>query len=130
VAAISLSGDFDGDGKSDIAFWLPSSGTWQIAYSSDGSQHTRPNFVVSPTSGAPYAEDEWVGHTLRIGDAMVRIDRGDVRCIVVNVDPRTAQADAPMLKTIGHHRHARAGVYGTTVSSGLVHVGDPVMLVR
>src|SRR5258708_39810752 len=39
----------------------------------------RPNFVIAPTSGAPYAEDEWVGRSLRIGDTSVRIDRRDGR---------------------------------------------------
>src|SRR5258708_35937650 len=35
----------------------------------------RPNFVIAPTSGAPYAEDEWVGRSLRIGDTSPRIHR-------------------------------------------------------
>ena len=34
MAAQSLSGDFDGDGKSDLAVWAPSTGIWQIQHSS------------------------------------------------------------------------------------------------
>lgn len=41
MAAISLSGDFDGDGKSDIAIWTPGNVTWQITYSSTGVTHTQ-----------------------------------------------------------------------------------------
>ena len=41
MAAVSLSGDFDGDGKSDIAIWTPGNVTWQITYSSTGATHTQ-----------------------------------------------------------------------------------------
>jgi hypothetical protein len=41
MTTASLSGDFDGDGKADIAFWVPGTGTWNITYSSDGSQHSQ-----------------------------------------------------------------------------------------
>jgi uncharacterized protein YcbX len=88
----------------------------------------RPNFVIAPASGTPYAEDEWVGGLLHIGDACVRVDRRDTRCVIVNVDPGRGQPDAPMLKIIGRDRRACAGVYGSTVRPGLVKLGDPVRL--
>lgn len=88
----------------------------------------RPNFVISPASGAPFAEDDWVGCTVHIGGATVRADRRDTRCVIVNVDPDTGQPDAPMLKLIGRHHHACAGVYGTVVRPGLVKVGDAVTM--
>jgi len=88
----------------------------------------RPNVVIAATSDAPYAEDEWVGRSLHIGDAMVRVDRRDTRCVIVNVDPGTGQPDAPVLKIIGRHRRARAGVYGSTMRPGLVQVGDLVTI--
>ena len=84
----------------------------------------RPNIVITATSGGPYAEDEWVGRSLHIGAATVRVDRRDSRCVVVNVDPATGEPDAPVLKTIGRHRRAMAGVYGSTMRPGLIRVGD------
>ena len=88
----------------------------------------RPNVVITATSGLPYAEDEWVGCSLHIGAAIVRVDRRDTRCVIVNVDPATGKPDAPVLKIIGWHRRAQAGVYGSTVRPGLIRVGDLVTI--
>ena len=90
----------------------------------------RPNVVVTLDSGAPFEEDEWVGSAVRIGAAVVRIDRRDSRCTVVNVDPASGLPDSHLLKAIGTTRGAYAGVYGTTVLPGLIRVGDPVVVER
>jgi uncharacterized protein YcbX len=88
----------------------------------------RPNFVIAPESGSAYAEDDWVGGVLQIGAAMVSIDRRDTRCVIVDVDPRTGRPDAKLLKHLGKHRDALAGVYGTVVQPGQVKVGDAVLI--
>jgi uncharacterized protein len=88
----------------------------------------RPNVVVTLESGAPFEEDGWVESAIRIGSAVVRIDRRDSRCVVVNVDPVSGLADSHLLKVIGTTRQACAGVYGTTVLPGLIRVGDPVVV--
>jgi uncharacterized protein YcbX len=88
----------------------------------------RPNVVVTLDSGAPFEEDQWVGSTVRFGSAVVRIDRRDSRCVVVNVDPASGLPDSNLLKVIGTARGACAGVYGTTVLPGLIRVGDPVIV--
>ena len=86
----------------------------------------RPNVVVTLDSGAPFEEDEWVGSAVRIGAAVVRMDRRDSRCVIVNVDPASGLPDSHLLKVIGTARGACAGVYGTTVRPGLIRIGDPV----
>jgi uncharacterized protein YcbX len=88
----------------------------------------RPNIVITPTTEAPYAEDTWVGSTLRIGDVAIRVDRRDSRCVTVNVNPRTGQPDGPVLKAIGQHRRSYAGVYGSTMKPGCLEVGDDVTI--
>jgi uncharacterized protein len=88
----------------------------------------RPNLLVEPAHGAAFAEDGWVGAVLQVGEAMMRVDRRDERCAVVNVDPATAERDPAVLKAIGRERRACLGVYGSTVRPGRVAVGDPVVL--
>jgi uncharacterized protein len=88
----------------------------------------RPNLLVEPADGAPFAEDGWVGRVLRVGEALLRVDRHDERCAVVNVDPATAERDPAVLKAIGRERRACLGVYGSTVRPGRVAVGDPVIV--
>ena len=90
----------------------------------------RPNVVVTLDSGVPFEEDEWVGSAVRIGAAVVRMDRRDSRCIIVNVDPASGLPGSRLLQVVGSARRACAGVYGTTVLPGLIRVGDPVVIER
>jgi uncharacterized protein YcbX len=86
----------------------------------------RPNLVIDGSSARPFREDAWVGRVLRIGALRMRIDKRDQRCVMVNVDPVTAQRSPVVLRTIARERDACLGVYGSTVQPGRVAVGDPV----
>jgi uncharacterized protein YcbX len=88
----------------------------------------RPNLLVAATSRSAFLEDRWVGAVLRIGDARMRIDQRDSRCVMVNIDPATAERDPAILRAIVADRAACLGVYGSTVAPGRVAIGDPVFL--
>lgn len=88
----------------------------------------RPNVLVEATGDAAFPEDGWVGSVLRIGGASMRVDQRDQRCVVVNVDPETAERDPAVLRTIVRERAACLGVYGSTVRPGPVAVGDRVVV--
>jgi len=45
----------------------------------------RPSVVVTLDSRTPFEADDLVGSDARIGAAVVRMDRRDSRCIIVNV---------------------------------------------
>ena len=86
----------------------------------------RPNLVIE--AGEPFAEEGWIGKVLTIGGFQMRVDRRDERCVMVDVNPDTGRRDAQILKRLGRERDACLGVYGTTVTPGVVRVGDPVSL--
>jgi uncharacterized protein len=87
----------------------------------------RPNLLVE-AEGDGFPEEAWVGCTLQIGGALLRVDRRDRRCVVVNVDPATAERDPVVLRAIARQRQAQLGVYGSTVRPGRVAVGDTVVV--
>jgi uncharacterized protein YcbX len=86
----------------------------------------RPNLLIEAARDEPFAEDEWVGSVLQIGEARMRVDLRDERCVMVNVDPSTGERDPAILKTIARERGACLGVYGSTVTPGRIAVGDAV----
>jgi uncharacterized protein YcbX len=88
----------------------------------------RPSIVVDAPSSGDFPEDGWIGRTLRIGGLRMRVDQRDERCVMINVDPASAERDARVLRAVARARDGCLGVYGSTVAPGRVAVGDPVHL--
>jgi uncharacterized protein YcbX len=93
----------------------------------------RANIVLETLDLEPFLEDKWVGGTLVFGDSQsaprVRVTQRDVRCMMINLNPDTAKQDARVLKTAVQLNDNNAGVYGTVVQTGKIHVGQVVSLV-
>jgi uncharacterized protein len=85
----------------------------------------RPNLLVD-APGRDFPEDDWVGRTLRIGTVTMRVDKPDMRCVVITMDPVTLAKDPAILRAVARERGNRFGVYGSTVEPGRVAVGDLV----
>jgi len=47
---------------------------------------------------------------------------------MINIDPETGEQDGRVMKTAVRLNKNNAGVYGTVVQTGTIHVGDPVSL--
>lgn len=81
-----------------------------------------------------HEEDTWIGETLRLGAALVRV-RGHVgRCLVTQRDPETGVTDLPTLDLLRSYRSGldtseplAFGVYGEVLEPGRVAVGDAVV---
>ena len=91
-------------------------------------QRFRPNILVEAADDTPFPEDAWVGRVLRFGSARMRVDKRDGRCVVITIDPVTAERSPGVLRAVADERQGCLGVYGSTVDPGQVAVDDPVLI--
>ncbi len=89
----------------------------------------RANVYLDLTSANGFAEDEFVGHSLRIGPkAVVSIVERDSRCMIITLDPDTAEKEPVILKQVAQAHGGTAGIYGAVLVEGILHKGDAVEL--
>jgi uncharacterized protein YcbX len=90
----------------------------------------RPNIVVSTGPDTPgFAEDDWIGHTVSIGDrACLRITGACGRCVMTTLPQGDLPKDSGILRTAAQHNHVNVGVYADVIASGPIRRGDPVIL--
>jgi uncharacterized protein YcbX len=89
----------------------------------------RANVYLDLSSLDGFAENEFVGKSLRIGPKVVArvIDR-DPRCMMITLDPDTAEKSPAILKAVAQAHNGMAGVYGAVVVEGMIHKADSVEL--
>lgn len=83
----------------------------------------------------PHEEETWVGRTVAVGEAHVRVTDVTARCGTTTHDPVTGERDFDTLRAIKSYRGLSArrtidfGVYAAVERPGRVRVGDGVELV-
>lgn len=76
---------------------------------------------------APWSEFDWVGKTIRLGGAVLRVEERTGRCAATNVDPDTGARDMTLPRSMQHaFGHEDCGVYARVVEGGAVAVGDGI----
>ena len=88
----------------------------------------RANVFVDLANADGFAEDQFVGRSLRIGSATVAILQRDARCMMITLDPDTAEKSPAILKAVAQAHEGMAGVYGAVLIEGMIHKGDSVEL--
>ncbi len=88
----------------------------------------RQNIIIETTDGRAFAEEEWIGQSLVIGDVTIQLNQRIPRCVMVNVDPATAAKDAHVLKMVATQRDNCVGIHGTPQTTGTIRVGAVVKL--
>ena len=90
----------------------------------------RANFYFS--GGRPWAEFDWIGKEIQIGQVRLKVVKRIVRCAATEVNPETAVRDAnPPRDLRRHFGHADLGVYAEVLEAGQIALGDalePLML--
>jgi uncharacterized protein YcbX len=93
----------------------------------------RANIVIATDSTDAFSEDSWIGGRLVFGSdetaPVVSLTMRDLRCVMINVDPDTAEADARIMKAAVRLNQNNAGAYGTVARTGQISVGQPVSLI-
>ena len=91
----------------------------------------RANVYLDLTSSDGFAEDEFVGRSLRIGSKVViSIVQRDSRCMMITLDPDTAEKEPVLLKKVAQAHSGMAGVYGAVLVEGMLRKGDSVELLN
>jgi uncharacterized protein len=94
--------------------------------------------VILKTDGSGFVENDWVGHTLGLGDgAQLSIALLDPRCVMTTLAQDDLPQDTEVLRSLVHHNRLQvgdlgkypcAGVYAVVSVQGTVRTGDSVTL--
>ncbi len=87
----------------------------------------RANLLMEPVDAVPFVEDSWVGRVLKIGErALIGVTKKDSRCMMINLDPETAEQNPAVLRAVARHHGECAGIYANVLAPGMVRVGDTI----
>ncbi len=90
----------------------------------------RPNIVVATAPDEQgFAEDNWIGHTLAIGDrVLLRVTGACARCVMTTLPQDDLPKDSGILRTAAQHNQVNVGVYADVIVGGAIRRSDPVAL--
>jgi uncharacterized protein YcbX len=89
----------------------------------------RANVYLDLRDTAAFSENEFVGRSLRLGSkVLVSITKLDGRCMMITLNPDTADKSPEVLKTVAQKHEGKAGLYAAVLTEGIVRKGDPIEL--
>jgi uncharacterized protein len=89
----------------------------------------RANVYLDLLDSAGFGEEEFVGRSLRLGSkVLVRVTKLDGRCMMITLNPDTAEKSPEVLKAVAQNHDGKAGLYAAVLTEGIVRKGDPVEL--
>jgi uncharacterized protein YcbX len=91
----------------------------------------RPNILVAVDEPAPdFPEAEWVGATVQIGSAAMRVTVPTIRCVVPTRPQPGLELDRALTRQLATRTDRFLGVYADVVDAGVLRVGDEVRVRR
>ena len=90
----------------------------------------RPNIVIEAAAWSTgFVENDWVGHTLAIGDEVrLSVTAPCPRCVMTTLPQSDLPGDLGILRTAVRYNKAHVGVYATVLQAGTIRRGDAVRL--
>jgi uncharacterized protein YcbX len=106
--------------------------SWLAAAVADAAvdaRRLRPNLVVATGQPAGFAEDAWVGRTVRIGrSAVVEFTHRTERCVMVNNAQDGLPQSSQVLRAVAAANGLSLGIYAAVRKAGTVRLGDEIEL--
>ncbi len=79
---------------------------------------------------APWAENDWIWKTIRLGEVEVEVVERIARCSATTANPEIGERDADTLRALREGwGHQNCGVYAKVTRGGTLREGDPVEVV-
>lgn len=85
----------------------------------------RPTLLVD-VDGDEFVEDEWIGRTVRVGEAELNVFAPTVRCVMTTLPQSGLPRDLDIVKTVNREHQSNLGVYAAVRTPGRIAVGDTV----
>ena len=87
----------------------------------------RANVIVETEEARPFAEPDWLGRQLAVGESVaVQPLVPTERCAVTTWEPDTLERDTRVLAAIARERDNLFGVYARVLAPGWIAVGDEI----
>ncbi len=87
----------------------------------------RPNVVLALGGEAEdFAEESWVGRSLRVGEVVLKVEKPNERCSVTTMPQGGLREDKQILQTIVDVNNRNLGVMCSVERGGVVAVGDSI----
>ena len=89
----------------------------------------RPSLLIdAPGSTAPFPEQDWIGHRLRIGKVVLSIPSTIIRCVMTTHGFANLPKDPRVMRTLVKEAEGNLGVYATIEEPGEIRSGDRIAL--
>lgn len=86
----------------------------------------RPSVLIETEDDPGFMENDWVGHTVRIGEAEIHVTEASRRCGMTLVAQPGLAEEPDVLRGIMRHNKRNLGVYATPTEGVTISVGDAV----
>ena len=89
----------------------------------------RPNVLLEADAALTgFAESDWGGRTLRIGEVVIEVNTSAVRCSMPMQSQQGLEFDKGTLRTVKDHNGQHVGIYCSVTTPGAIAVGDEATL--
>ena len=80
--------------------------------------------------GAPWLENNWVGRSIRMGGATLKVVAPVGRCIATHINPKTSKRDINILKVLKRNfGHTNCGVFAEVTQTGIIHINNKITMI-